>query len=348
MAQIAVLIAAYNATSTLPECLDSLCSQTLADIELLCVDDCSTDETFSLLQNRAAKDPRIKVFQTPVNSGQAVARNLALEHVTAPLVCMVDADDWLSPDALQSAVDVFRNHPSTDSVVFRLCRVFEEDGQRREEEWPMPEELSHSPFGNKHLDEKAYISGEKAFEFCMDGWKLHGLYAVRTPLHRQIPFDTTARLYSDDNTSRLHYLHSREVRACNGIYFYRQHPTSMTTSFNIRRFDFMEANLSLRAALLKENVSTAILRSYEGHRWLTFIACYRLYLTHRHELNSPTLTTSSDILTSLRTRFSTIFGTFRLSRLPLRYHWKPGYWFLPTLTLFDLQQRLYIRIKNKR
>lgn len=327
MAQIAVLIAAYNASSTLPRCLDSLCAQTLTDIEVVCVDDCSTDDTFSLLQSRAANDSRIVVLQSPVNSGQAVARNLALDRVTAPLVCMVDADDWLSPNALERAVDVFRRHPLTDCVAFRLRRVFP-DGS--EEEWPMPEAL----LSQKLVSSEAFITGEEAFSLCMNGWQLHGLYVVRTALHRQIPFDTTTRLYSDDNTSRLHYLHSREVRACDGIYFYRQHATSMTTSFNIHRFDFMEANLSLLTALQQEKVSDDILRNFEGHRWLTFIACYRLFLAHRSELSS------ADIA-ALGQRFATIFRTFRRARLPLRYRWKPGYWLTPDLCLFKLQQRLH-------
>ena len=331
MAQIAVLIAAYNAASTLPECLDSLCGQTLTDIELICVDDSSSDNTLTLLQNRAANDSRIVVLQTSVNSGQAVARNLALEHATAPLVCMVDADDWLSPDALERAVEVFRQHPSTDSVVFRLRRVWSGGEQCREEEWPMPEVF----------DKRGVISGQEAFELCMDGWKLHGLYAVRTALHRQIPFDTATRLYSDDNTSRLHYLHSREVRVCDGIYFYRQHEASMTTSFNIHRFDYMEANLSLREALLKENVTPAVLRKFEGHRWFTFIACYSLYLTHRDEFSVADID-------SLRHRFSTILHTFRASRLPLRYRLKPGYWLTLNSRLFDFQQRCYQMWRQKK
>ena len=330
MPEIAVLIAAYNAALTLPECLDSLSRQTLKAFQVICVDDCSTDDTLDLLHQRAAEDARFIVLQTPLNSGQAVARNLALEQVTAPYVCMLDADDWLSPDALQSAVDAFHAHPLADCIVFRLHRVFP-DG--REEVWPLPHACENgSPF-----------SGKEAFDYCMNGWQLHGLYAVRTSLHRQIPFDTATRLYSDDNTSRLHYLHSREVRACDGIYYYRQHEESMTSSFNIHRFDFMEANLSLLFALQKEDIPRATLQRFEGHRWLTFITCYRLYLNHLDEL-------SPDDCASLHKRFTTVLHTFRPSRLPLCYRWKPGYWLTLSLRRFDLQQRLYLwasRLKHR-
>ena len=96
MPQMSILVAAYNAEQTLPRCLDSLCQQTLQEVEILCVNDCSTDDTLELLRNRAVMDSRIRVLQTPVNSGQAVARNLALKEATeaylaiyAPTPCRV-------------------------------------------------------------------------------------------------------------------------------------------------------------------------------------------------------------------------------------------------------------------
>ena len=324
MTEVAILVAAYNAAATLPRCLDSLCSQTLTAIEILCVDDCSTDDTLSILRRRASLDSRIHVLQTAVNSGQAVARNLALEHVHAPYVCMVDADDWLSPDALEQAVTIFRQHPQTDCCVFRLMLHHASDGS--EHDYGLPQRLAQGQA----------LTGEEAFELCLDSWKLHGLYLTRTRLHRQYPFDTATRLYSDDNSSRLHYLHSREVRACEGTYYYYRHEDAMTdeTRFNIRRFDMMEANLSLLITLKKENVRPKLIRRYEGSRWMTFIYCFRLYLTHRDEIDAATAEQISK-------RLHTILHTFRPSRLPLRYRWKPGYWLTLNRTLFRLQQQAY-------
>ncbi len=325
MTEVAILVAAYNAATTLHRCLDSLCGQTLTAIEILCIDDCSTDNTYSILSQRAAADSRIKVLQTPKNSGQAVARNIALMHVHSPYVCMVDADDWLSPNALEHALHCFHQFPQTDCVMFQL--VIHDDADHHEENYGMPEILSQG---------KA-LSGERAFELCLDGWMLHGLYVTRYRLYQTIPFDTSTRLYSDDNTSCLHYLHSREVRACKGIYYYRRHEHSLTTSFNLLRFDQMEAMLSLLLQLKKETLRPGILQRYEGHRWDTFIRIYRLYLTHEQELDKATRE-------QLQSRFHTILHTFRPSRLPLRRRWKPGYWLTLNSTLFHFQQKVYFNI----
>lgn len=323
---VSVLVAAYNAASTLPRCIDSLCSQSLADIEILCVDDCSTDDTLKYLRSRAASDSRIHVMQTNANSGQAVARNMALAQARGTFVAMLDADDWMSEDCLQSAVDVFAKYPQTDCVVLRLMQHFEADGS--EVDYGLP----------AALDEGRALTGSEAFELCLNGWQLHGLYITRTELHQRIPFDTSCRLYSDDNTARLHYLESREVRACNGIYYYRKHDASMTMSFNIRRFDFMEANLSLLKALQSRGIAKPLMQRFQVQRWMTFIGCYRLFLLHRNEL-------PNSALSGLRQRFANVFKTFSRRDIPLRSHLKPGYWLTCCMWMFDMQQRLYTWLK---
>ncbi|MCR4995453.1 MAG: glycosyltransferase family 2 protein [Bacteroidales bacterium] len=323
MTAVSILVAAYNAEGTLPRCLDSLLGQSLRQVQVLCVDDCSTDGTLALLRKYAARDERVEVLQTPVNSGQAVARNLALKHVRAPLVCMVDADDWLSPDALQSAVDVFTAYPLTDSVAFTLYYNNKEGDERLH---PFPDKLLSAGF----------LSGADAFKLSLNGWQLHGLYVTRTAINRTYPYDASCRLYSDDNTSHLHYLHSREVRCCSGIYYYRQHDGSSTRQFSPLRLDLMEANLSLLFSLRQEHVEKKVLHQFEGQRWYNFLGCYRFFLHHRRDF-------PASFVESLPQRFTTILHTFRPSRLPLRYRWKPGYWLLFSPRLFDWQQKAYVR-----
>ena len=92
MIRISVIMPVYNEAAVLGEALDSVLGQTLREIEVLCVDDGSTDATLEILRARAANDPRVVVLTQP-NSGPAVARNLALSRATGEFVAFLDADD---------------------------------------------------------------------------------------------------------------------------------------------------------------------------------------------------------------------------------------------------------------
>ena len=92
MLKISVIIPVYNVKAYLAECLESIMNQTLKELEIICVDDGSTDGSFSLLQEYALKDARIQVFQQQ-NSGPSVARNLGLTHATGEFVIFMDSDD---------------------------------------------------------------------------------------------------------------------------------------------------------------------------------------------------------------------------------------------------------------
>lgn len=94
---ISVIVPIYNAESYLKECLDSLCNQTYQHIEIICVNDGSTDGSMDILQAYQQKDSRIKVINQS-NQGLAEARNAALKTARGEWVTGVDADDYLSAD----------------------------------------------------------------------------------------------------------------------------------------------------------------------------------------------------------------------------------------------------------
>ena len=92
MTRISVIMPVWNEASVLAEALDSVLSQTLREIEILCVDDGSVDASVAILREYAAKDSRVKVL-TQLNSGPAAARNLALAEASGEFVAFLDADD---------------------------------------------------------------------------------------------------------------------------------------------------------------------------------------------------------------------------------------------------------------
>ena len=113
---VSIIVPVYNAERYLGECLDSLLGQSLEDIEVIAVDDGSTDGSAALLAHRAAADGRLKVI-AKANGGAAAARNTGLAAATGDYVLFVDADDYIARRACERLAEVARREQA-DIVVF--------------------------------------------------------------------------------------------------------------------------------------------------------------------------------------------------------------------------------------
>lgn len=322
MTTFSILIAVYNTEEYLKTCLDSLLCQSFSDFEVIAVDDASTDHSLEILNDYAARDSRFKVIASTINQGQAHARNKALNVSQGQYICFLDSDDWLSTDALMRMEEAFREHPKTDCVLFHLVNDYPDGHQT---DYPM--------------DDQYVASGEQAFKDSLT-WKIHGVYGVRREIHLRYPYDTTTHAYSDDNTTRLHFISSREVRCCEGKYFYRQHDHSVTHQISIRRFDYLLANLSMKRQLIAMHCDESIIAIYENQRWLNLVGLYYFYYQHRRKLTA----------TDRKQGLSVMYKTWRSIDHKLidhKYYHKLGY--IPILSswfLFRLQEELYFNIRQ--
>lgn len=93
---ISIILPVYNAQEYIEKCLTSLTTQTYSNIEVLCVDDCSTDESLNIMKKAAQQDSRIKIFSTGTNSGPATARNTGLDNANGEFIMFCDNDDTYS------------------------------------------------------------------------------------------------------------------------------------------------------------------------------------------------------------------------------------------------------------
>ena len=129
MAKISVIIPLYNAAQFLPQCLESVCGQTLRDIEIICVNDGAIDDSFLIAQEYAKRDSRIKLIDLKENKGAAAARNIALQNADGEYLSFVDSDDFIDRNfyeklydkAVQSNADVVKGNiviycPKTKSL----------------------------------------------------------------------------------------------------------------------------------------------------------------------------------------------------------------------------------------
>ena len=102
---ISVIIPVYNTKDYLDECIGSVVNQTYRDLEIILVDDCSTDGSGELLDKWAAKDDRIVVIHKEKNSGVSDTRNIGLKASRGEFIAFVDSDDWIDPDMYEKLID---------------------------------------------------------------------------------------------------------------------------------------------------------------------------------------------------------------------------------------------------
>ncbi len=95
---VSVIVPVYKVEDCLIRCLDSLCRQTLRDIEIILVDDASPDRCGAICDEYAAKDARFKVVHHVVNMGLSAARNLGIKEASAAYLMFVDSDDYVHED----------------------------------------------------------------------------------------------------------------------------------------------------------------------------------------------------------------------------------------------------------
>ncbi len=100
---VSVIVPVYNVEKYLARCLDSILGQTLDRLEIICVDDGSTDSSGDILRRYQKKDRRIVIVHQK-NGGLSAARNTGMQHAQGAFICYVDSDDWIEPTTLEQAV----------------------------------------------------------------------------------------------------------------------------------------------------------------------------------------------------------------------------------------------------
>lgn len=128
MPKVSVIIPVYNAEKYLRECLDSAINQTLKDIEIICVNDGSTDSSPEILRNYAKSDSRMIVLQQK-NAGAGAARNNGLFHATGDFIYFLDGDDFCDTSLLEVTVNRALE-TGADIVVFNHYRYDNASGKR--------------------------------------------------------------------------------------------------------------------------------------------------------------------------------------------------------------------------
>ena len=131
--RVSVIIPVYNSEKYIGECLESLLSQTLSEIEIICVDDGSTDGSAEILKSYADKDPRVRVLNQE-NKGAGAARNYGLRESRGKYLSFLDSDDFFEPDMLEKAWKTIV-HYKADFIVFGSDQYYMDTGEYVRNPW---------------------------------------------------------------------------------------------------------------------------------------------------------------------------------------------------------------------
>ena len=123
MPKVSIIIPFNNVENYISECLDSVLNQTLKDIEVICINDASTDGTLSLVKQYAEKDERIKLIELSERKGQGFARNRGIEIATGEYIGFVDSDDFIKRDMYEC---LYNKAKENDNDI-TMCQAVEYD-----------------------------------------------------------------------------------------------------------------------------------------------------------------------------------------------------------------------------
>lgn len=124
--KVTVIVPVYNGEAVIGTALDALINQTWTQMEIIVVDDNSTDTTVQIVEKYMKRDHRISLLQTNENSGPYIARNIALKQATGEFVTVNDADDWSHPGKIHQQVTHLINHESIIANTTQQVRMTEE------------------------------------------------------------------------------------------------------------------------------------------------------------------------------------------------------------------------------
>lgn len=240
--KISVIIPVYNKENYIKNCLESLVNQTITEIEIICIDDGSTDDSLSILEEFSKQDSRIKIISQE-NNGPGHARNQGLDIAKGEYIAFVDADDWIEIDSLE---ELYNNSKEYDSelVLFNA--------------------IEHLP--NNQLNKRTYYSEDIEGVFNYRDKKdlvMNNYLIVCTKLHKLSFLKDNKIEFSDSELFEDVYFHIKSTLSAERItyvnkYFYNYRRTEKNTrqSDSIRSnksFIFLDTINDVKSLLMEKN-----------------------------------------------------------------------------------------------
>lgn len=177
--KVSIIIPVYNGERYLKDCLDSLIHQALKEIEIIAIDDASTDHSFSILKEYSRKSSKIKIYQNLKNLGTGATRNRGLALADGEYIGFVDCDDYVSKTMYQVMYELAKENKSPDIIETKIMFVkdncylnqdlsylFNKGNQLIQKKTKITELPNLSPSVCNKIFKKSFLKGKKFIENC--------------------------------------------------------------------------------------------------------------------------------------------------------------------------------------
>ncbi len=275
-AKISVIVPVYNVEKYLKECLDSIINQTLSDIEIICVNDGSTDNSLKILEEYALKDKRIKIINKE-NGGLSSARNAGLDVAKGKYLHFVDSDDYLD---LKCYEKLYNKIIEFDADFCQFGYLYVDNNKNV---------LNKTDFSEFFKDKNQCgvfnCTYEVQFPFSRSWGAPFRLYN-REYFIKNVKEFPVGRWYEDVSTGITGALCAKKIICLEEyLYYYRKTPSSImrSTSLNKKCFDILEAIKDVESMLKEMN----LFNEFE-HQFFKF-AFDQLYIYYYEKIKDKTI-----------------------------------------------------------
>lgn len=258
---VSIVVPCYNVEKYVVKCIESLINQTYSDIEIIAVNDGSTDSTIDILTSIAKTDERIKVYNKK-NGGLSDARNYGLSKSNGNYICFADSDDYVDEKYIEK---MYTNMEESKADIV-ACDFWYVDEYGKK--WSSSKNKSNKIFNNIEAI-KDIFTLTQSLEVMT--WNKLYRKELFTKNNIEFPF---GKLHEDNFTTYKLFYYSKNISLINDkLYYYLQRGNSiMGCTFNSRRFDKIEAVKEAGIFLNRQNIS--LNEEFNCYEFVTYFDIY--------------------------------------------------------------------------
>jgi len=181
-----VVMPVYNAEKFIEKTLRSVMNQTVKDIEIICVNDCSKDNSVELIKKLQKEDKRIVLLENETNLKVSQTRNRGIEYASAEWVALLDSDDAWEPNYLEEVLK--RREETNGLLICTSCKFMQNDGTQLDSEFIIPEEITYKMLlkQNKILCSSVFIKKELLLKYPFYADAVHEDYVCWLSILKEI------------------------------------------------------------------------------------------------------------------------------------------------------------------